>query len=75
MDTSGHGAIFIPGQTTSYTNGTTTQTVSSPGSAFGIVKPGEDVIIKMYKGMKPANAPANVYVAAEVIEFVGPQVR
>ena len=47
------------------------------GSSFSepIVKPGEDALVKMLKGAKPPNAPANVFDAAEVLHYLGPSVR
>jgi hypothetical protein len=57
-----------------------------PVTAFGSVtyttdrdqavnKPGEDVTIRMFSGPKPANAPANLFAAREIIMFLGPQIR
>jgi hypothetical protein len=34
---------------------TTTETYSASGSAFDVVKVGENITIKLYKGTKPAN--------------------
>jgi hypothetical protein len=47
------------------------------GSSFSepIVKPGEDALVKMVKGAKPPNAPANVFDAAEVLHYLGPSVQ
>jgi hypothetical protein len=47
------------------------------GSAFSeeIIKPGEDAIIKMMRGPKPANAPPNVFDANEVLFFLSKSVK
>ncbi|MGN6148778.1 MAG: CC0125/CC1285 family lipoprotein [Rhizomicrobium sp.] len=86
-DETRHGTIYVPGQTTSNTTGratvwgntiqgtSTTQTYTTPGTTFGIVKPGEAVTIKMFKGEKPANGPPNLYSAKEIETYLGPQVR
>ncbi|WP_298800035.1 hypothetical protein [uncultured Devosia sp.] len=75
QDATTHGAVYIPGQTTSNTTVTgfgnsayaTTTTYTSPGSVVGIVKPGEDITIRMFKeGEVPANAPG-VWEAASIL--------
>jgi hypothetical protein len=47
---------------------------SAYGSAttFRIVKPGETVMVKMFKGAKPADAPENLYDAREVLKYMTP---
>lgn len=66
QDTTTHGAVYIPGQTTSNTTVSgfgntayaTTTSTTTPGSMVGIVKPGEDITIKMFKeGEVQASAP------------------
>jgi len=89
-DTSRSGTMVTPGQATSYTTGSatafgsgnyatavgssTTQTYYTPGQTFSYVKPGEDVIVKMFQGSIPPDAPPNLFVASEVIKYLGPQV-
>lgn len=86
-DASRSGAFYVPGQTTSYTTGnasivgnniygqTTTHTYTTPGSTFAFVKPGEDVIVKMYSGVKPADAPPNVYDARQIEQYLGARIK
>ncbi|MGN6517124.1 MAG: CC0125/CC1285 family lipoprotein [Rhizomicrobium sp.] len=86
-DASRSGAFYVPGQTTSYTTGSasimgnnvygqaTTHTYATPGSAFIFIKPGEDAVIKMYRGVKPADAPPNVYDAYQVEQYLGAQIK
>lgn len=38
-------------------------------------KPGEDIVIRMFSGAKPADAPANVFAAREVIRYLGSEIR
>src|SRR5438874_1599766 len=51
------------GSASAYANG---NSVSAFGSSFSapIVKPGEDALVKMFKGPKPPDAPSNVFDAA-----------
>lgn len=53
---------------TSNTNGTYT-----PPQTYNIFKPGEGATIKMFRGMKPTDAPANLFDAHEVSRFMTPQ--
>ena len=52
-------------------NATSRTTYSAP-QVIRYVKPGETVTIKMYKGSKPANAPANLYEARDVLKYLAP---
>ena len=86
-DASRSGAFYIPGQTTSYTTGNasvvgnnvygqaTTQTYTTPGSTYTFIKPGEDAVIKMYRGVKPAHAPPNVYDAHQIEQYLGARIK
>lgn len=40
-----------------------------------INKPGEDILIHMFRGAKPADAAPNLFAAREIIAFLGPQIR
>lgn len=53
--------------------GSTTTGWTSPSTTVGVRKYDSAVVIKMFAGEKPEDA-WNAYVAAEVIEFLGPQV-
>lgn len=50
-------------------------------SAYGtsttmpVIKPGADIIIRVFKGPKPADAGPNVFDAHEIEKYLGPQVR
>ena len=87
-DATQSGTFYSPGSSTSSTTGqvtnfgggftnlnATTQTTYSPGAAIPFVFPGEDVLVKMFKGEKPVDAPPNLYKASEVIQYVGPTVK
>ena len=53
--------------------GSSTSGWTSPSATFNIRKYDSGVVIKMFSGERPQEA-FNGYVAAEVIEFLGPQV-
>lgn len=40
-------------------------------SSETVIKPGEDIVIRMFKGQKASDAPGNVFAAREVIAFLG----
>lgn len=44
---------------------------SFSGFAQTLVKPGETVLVKMFKGAKPADAPANLFDARDVLKYLG----
>ena len=78
-DRSRRGAFTTGGSASSqidtFGSSATVTTTYDPPSITPYVKPGEDLIIKIFKGMKPNDAPPNLYNAHEVIMFLGPQVR
>lgn len=85
------GVITTPGSATSYTTGSataygtgnfanaygssTTRTYYTPGSVIPYEKPRTNIMIKLFKGIKPENAPPNLFVASEIIQYLGPQMR
>ena len=89
-DASRIGSIVIPGSATSYTTGSataygygnfatargssTTQTYYTPSQNIPFVKPGQDAVVKMFRGVKPSDAPPNLFVASDVIRYLGSQV-
>jgi hypothetical protein len=44
----------------------------STGSATPIFKPGQTMMVKTFKGPKPADAPTNLYDAREVLRYLVP---
>ena len=71
---SGHASTYGNMTYGSATGSATTQTTSYPGYAFNVRLPSSTVMIKVFHGEKPADNPM-AYVAREVIEYVGPQVK
>jgi len=61
-------------QTNVFGNTATTQTTYSGGEINSYDKPGQDLIIKVFKGDKPQNNP-NAYSAREIVQFLGPKVK
>ncbi|HEY5048428.1 MAG TPA: hypothetical protein VII49_10445 [Rhizomicrobium sp.] len=68
-DESRHGAY-------SWASGSATRN-SWFGSGFSteMIKPGENVLIKMYHGMKPAEAPDNYFDAHDIENYLGKSIR
>ncbi|WP_374658513.1 hypothetical protein [Phenylobacterium sp.] len=64
------GTVMGTGSNTAFLMGTGT-THYSPPQATTVVKPGEAVIIKMFRGAKPSDAPG-VYDAHELLRFLAP---
>jgi hypothetical protein len=65
---------FVP-VTTFGPNGPNFGSARVPSSSSDtVILPGEDIVIKMFKGQKPADAPENVFAAREVIAFLGPHI-
>lgn len=83
------GAVMTPGTSRSVTTGSasaygygnyaygvgsaTTTTTHYPGQTFLYSKPRTDIVVKMLKGAKPADAPAGLFVAEEVIKYLRPR--
>lgn len=44
-------------------------------SAYDVEKPRNDIMIRMFPGKRPPNAPGNVYDAVDIINTLGPQVQ
>lgn len=46
------------------------------GTAFStpVVRPGQDALVRMHRGQKPADAPPNVFDAREVVQYLGPAI-
>jgi hypothetical protein len=69
----------MPGTATSYTTAyggfATTSTYYSPGATLSFDKPRSEILIKLFRGPKPAIAPPNLFAASEVIQFVGTRVE
>ena len=56
------------------THGSVSYTTYKPNSVT-VTKPGEDILIRMFKGQKPADAPQNLYSAGEVAFYLGSKIR
>ena len=74
------GLISVAGRTHTYEtvdvyDNPVTQTYSDPDTAIHYIKPQTNLEIRMLKGPKPADAPKNLFVAADVIRFLQPKVR
>jgi hypothetical protein len=66
--------IVTPGTSTTTFSGNTAYTVRTPGSVDNVIKPGEDVYIRVLK-LASGQPPPGAYAADEIIQFVGPRVR
>jgi hypothetical protein len=73
-DASRASTLVTPGSSTTTFVGNQAFTNTSPGSVDTVIKPGQDVYIRILK--LPAGAAAQgVYSAAEIIRFTGPRVQ
>jgi uncharacterized protein (UPF0333 family) len=66
--------IVVPGTSTTTFSGNTAYTTRSPGYVDNIIKPGQDVHIRVLKLAAGQQMP-NVYSADEIIQFIGPRVK
>ena len=66
--------IFVPGTSTTTISGNTAYTTRSPGYVDNIIKPGQDVHIRVLKLAAGQQMP-NAYSADEIIQFIGPRVQ
>jgi hypothetical protein len=73
-DASRASTIVTPGESTTTVVGHQAFTTTSPGSVDTVIKPGQDVYIRVLK-LAPGTATQGVYSAAEIIQFVGPRVQ
>jgi hypothetical protein len=73
-DASRASTIVAPGTSTTTFSGRSAITVTSPGSVDTVIKPGQDVYIRVLK-LPPGPAPQGVISAAEIIQFVGPRIQ
>jgi hypothetical protein len=73
-DASRASTFVTPGTSTTSFVGNQAFTTTSPGSVDTVIKPGQDVYIRVLK-VAPTGPVQGVYSAAEVIQFTGPRVR
>jgi hypothetical protein len=73
-DASRASTFVTPGTSTTNFVGNTAFTTTSPGSVDTVIKPGQDVYVRVLKSAPNAPTPS-VYSAAEIIQFVGPRVQ
>lgn len=66
--------IVVPGTSTTTFSGNTAYTTRSPGYVDNIVKPGQDVHIRVLK-LAPGQQMPGAYSADEIIQFIGPRVQ
>ena len=66
--------IVTPGTSTTNVVGHQAFTTTSPGSVDTVVKPGQDVYIRILK-TPPTVSTQGVYSAAEIIQFIGARVK
>lgn len=74
------GVVTVAGRTYTYEtvdayDNPVTQTYAAPDTAIHYTKPQTSMVIRMLKGPKPADAPKNLFVSADVIRFLGPEVH
>jgi hypothetical protein len=69
------GSIQTPTTAQTHVIGNTAYTTVSPGSTIPIVKPGQDVYIKVFTLPRGQPAPPGSYAAEEIIRFVGSRVK
>jgi hypothetical protein len=74
-DASRASTIVSPGSSTTTVVGRQALTTTSPGSVDTVIKPGEDVYVRMLKQLPPGPLPQGTYSAAEIIQFVGSRVQ
>ena len=73
-DASRASTFVTPGSSTTTFVGNQAFTNTSPGSVDTVIRPGQDVYIRVLK--LPAGAPApGVYSAAEIVQFTGARVQ
>jgi hypothetical protein len=73
-DASRASTFVTPGTSTTTVVGNQAFTTSSPGSVDTVIKPGQDVYIRVLKTAPNVPTPG-VYSAAEIIQFVGSRVQ
>jgi hypothetical protein len=73
-DASTASTIVTPGTSTTTFSGGTAYTTRTPGSVNNIVKPGQDVYIRVLK-LAPGQQVQGAYAADEIIRFIGPRVQ
>jgi hypothetical protein len=66
--------IVVPGTSTTTFSGNTAYTTRSPGYVDNIIKPGQDVHIRVLKLASGQQVPG-AYSADEIIQFIGPRVQ
>jgi len=66
--------IVVPGTSTTTFSGNTAYTTRSPGYVDNIIKPGQDVHIRVLK-LTPGQQMPGAYAADEIIQFIGPRVK
>jgi hypothetical protein len=71
-DTSRSGSVSFGSATAYGTYNSATAFGTATSAPF--VLPGQDVVVRMMKGEKGADAPPNLFVASEVLRYLGPQV-
>jgi hypothetical protein len=73
-DASRAETIVTPGSSTTNVVGHQAFTTTSPGSVDTVIKPGQDVYIRILKTAPGASTPG-VYSASEIIQFTGARVK
>jgi hypothetical protein len=74
-DASRASTIVSPGTSTTTVVGRSAFTTTSPGSVDTVIKPGEDVYVRILKQQPPGPLPPGTYSAPEIIQFVGSRVQ
>lgn len=73
-DASRASTFVSPGTSTTTVIGNQAFTTTTPGSVDTVIKPGQDVYVRVLK-LPPGPAPQGVYSASEIIQFVGSRVE
>jgi hypothetical protein len=66
--------VVVPGTSTTTFSGNTAYTTRSAGYVDNIIKPGQDVHIRVLK-LAPGQQMPGAYSADEIIQFIGPRVK
>lgn len=73
-DASRASTIVTPGTSSTTFVGNQAFTTTAPGSVDTVIRPGQDVYVRVLK-LPPGPTPQGVYSAAEIIQFVGSRVE
>ncbi|MDA9545853.1 hypothetical protein ACM43_15780 [Bradyrhizobium sp. CCBAU 45321] len=73
-DASRTSTVVTPGTSNTTFVGNQAVTTTSPGSVDTVIRPGQDVYVRVLK-LPPGPTPQGVYSATEIVQFVGSRVE